>query len=362
MSDPNKPTISGENEEKVLDERVESLAIPLARDYAEKNYKKREDGTFEPAWRGVNGEKELRGKSPEDLIAEGWSEMAARDAVIDIANQPYNEFSEYWKEQNRGGAEYLIKLLDENGKEAILGLDLEDEETRAKFGTLIHENWISRNEWVKHPEYGNPELAKPFVELDPVEQQKDIDQLGVLQKWLEQQDDNPTETPSEAQETTNEQAEETPEEILETINALAERIATTTARIDAEIARVEEILAKIDATEQAPGETTLSNNNSSEDMPPTDENGTQEPIEEDDPVRKATEKTLYENLMKENDASIIMTSSGEWVIHIPNRPDEVVGNRSSEDIKNFEDEKPEIQDAVKKKILERLIRISYGGE
>ena len=27
----------GENQEKVLDPRVESLAIPLARDYAEKN-------------------------------------------------------------------------------------------------------------------------------------------------------------------------------------------------------------------------------------------------------------------------------------------------------------------------------------
>ena len=55
---------NGENMEKKLDPRVESLAIPLARDYAEKNYPKMEDGTFQPAWRGVNGEKSLKNKSP----------------------------------------------------------------------------------------------------------------------------------------------------------------------------------------------------------------------------------------------------------------------------------------------------------
>ena len=86
MSGESLTVNTGENQEKILDPRVESLAIPLARDYAEKNYPKREDGTFEPAWRGVNGEKELKNKSPEDLMAEGYSELAARGAVIDIAN------------------------------------------------------------------------------------------------------------------------------------------------------------------------------------------------------------------------------------------------------------------------------------
>ena len=79
MSGESLTTNVGENQEKILDPRVESLAIPLARDYAEKNYPKREDGTFEPAWRGVNGEKALRDKSPEDLMAEGYSELAAHE-------------------------------------------------------------------------------------------------------------------------------------------------------------------------------------------------------------------------------------------------------------------------------------------
>ncbi len=184
MSGETLSTDTGENKEKVLDPRVESLAIPLARDYAEKNYSKREDGTFEPAWRGVNGEKALKNKSPEDLIAEGYSDLAAHEAVIDIANQPYNEYSEYWKEQNRGGAEFLIGLMDERGADTLSSLDLEDEKVRAEYGDLIHENWISRNEWVKDPNYGDPKLACSFADLDPKEQQKDIDQLGVLQEWI----------------------------------------------------------------------------------------------------------------------------------------------------------------------------------
>ncbi|MBQ3353002.1 hypothetical protein IJG89_01460 [Candidatus Saccharibacteria bacterium] len=176
-------TDTGENQEKGLDPRVESLAIPLARDYAEKYYPKREDGAFEPAWRGVNGEKALKNKSPEDLMAEGYSELAAHEAVIDIANQPYNEYSEYWKEQNRGGAEFLIGLMDERGADVISGLDLEDEKVRAEYGDLIHKNWLERNDWITE---SDPK-SKPFAELDPEEQQKDIDQLGVLQKWIAEQ-------------------------------------------------------------------------------------------------------------------------------------------------------------------------------
>lgn len=114
-------------------------------------------------------------------------EAEARVAVIDIANQPYNEYSEYWKQQNRGGAEFLVGLIDEKGADTISGLNLEDTKTRVEYGDLIHENWLSRNEWAKDPKYGDPELAKPFSELSPTEQQKDIDQLAVTQKWLQNQ-------------------------------------------------------------------------------------------------------------------------------------------------------------------------------
>ena len=120
-------------------------------------------------------------------MAEGYSELAAHKSVIDIANESYENFPDYWKEQNRGGAEYLIGLMDERGADSLLGLNLDDEETRNEYGSLIHENWISRNEWVNDPNYGDPKLACSFSELSPEEQQKDIDQLGVLQKWISEQ-------------------------------------------------------------------------------------------------------------------------------------------------------------------------------
>ncbi len=169
--------------------RVESLAIPLARDYAEKNYQRLEDGTFEPAWRGrESNNKELRGKSPQQLVQEEeFTSEDAEAAVIDIANTPYDEYSEYWKAQNRGGAEFLIALLDGRGEEVIMSLDLSDPAVRQEFGDLIHNNWIERNLWVRDPDYGNPLLACSFSELSPEEQQKDIDQLAVLQEWLRSQ-------------------------------------------------------------------------------------------------------------------------------------------------------------------------------
>lgn len=184
-SNSESTTETEQSSEVERDPRVESLAIPLARDYAEKNYKKREDGTFEPAWRGVNGEKQYKGKSPEQIAEEeGITVEEARSRVIDIANQPYNEYSEYWKDQNRGGAEFLIGLLDEKGAEAIAEADLSDNETREEYGNRIHDNWLKRNSWAKDPNYGDPVLAQSYNNLPANEQQKDIDQLAVLQTWL----------------------------------------------------------------------------------------------------------------------------------------------------------------------------------
>ena len=171
--------------EKPLDPRVESLAAPLARDYAEKNYAKLPDGTLKPAWRGANGEEDYRNKSPEEIAAKQNIPLEqARALVVDLANQPYNEYSEYWKEQNRGGAEFLIGLVDERGADALSALSLEDEKVRSEYGNLIHDNWLSRNEWVKNPDYGDPTLAQPFDQLPAAERQKDIDRLRVLQEWL----------------------------------------------------------------------------------------------------------------------------------------------------------------------------------
>ena len=44
--------------------------------------------------------------------------------------------------------------MDERGADTLSALDLQDEKVRAEYGDLIHENRISRNEWVKDPNYG----------------------------------------------------------------------------------------------------------------------------------------------------------------------------------------------------------------
>lgn len=129
---------------------------------------------------------ESEGYPPEAALA------LAQSMVVDIANTPYDQFSEYWKEQNRGGAEFLIRLVDEVGADNIRGLDLSDPEVQEQYGTLIHANWLERNQWVLDPEYGNSVLAQSYADLPADEQQKDIDQMRVLQGWLESQQ-NPEE-------------------------------------------------------------------------------------------------------------------------------------------------------------------------
>ena len=176
------------NHEAELDPRVESLAALLAHDYAEKNYRRLEDGTLEPAWRGKHKEPGYKNKSPEQLMDEfQMSEEEARAAVVDIANQPYSEFSEDWKESNRTAAEFLMKLADERGADTIAKLDLTDDSVRAEYGDLIHNEWLRNNSWVMDEVSGDPVLSKPFSELPPAEQQKDIDQLALLIQWIKEQ-------------------------------------------------------------------------------------------------------------------------------------------------------------------------------
>ena len=111
------PTQTAEEEqtqEQIYARRVDSLAIPLARDYAKKNYEEIGDGVFKPCWRGNNGEKEFRDKSPKMLVDEGYfgTEEEAREHLTDLANDSFDQYSEHWKEANRGAARFLIDMTD----------------------------------------------------------------------------------------------------------------------------------------------------------------------------------------------------------------------------------------------------------
>ena len=42
---------------------------------------------------------------------------------------------------------------------------------------VVHEKWLERNSWVLDPNYGNPDLAKPYAELSEEEKEKDRAQV-----------------------------------------------------------------------------------------------------------------------------------------------------------------------------------------
>ena len=55
------------------------------------------------------------------------------------------------------------------------GFTLDEVEQMA---AVIHDEWLKRNDWVFHPEYGDPKLAVPYEQLSKEEQDKDKAQLG----------------------------------------------------------------------------------------------------------------------------------------------------------------------------------------
>lgn len=92
----------------------------------------------------------------------------------------FNELSSDWKYENLEAGKVVAKLVGNK-------TELSDEE-RDKMATIIHEEWLKRNDWVFDKEYGNPAQAVPFANLSEEEKNKDRDQLkfGIdLNKKLE---------------------------------------------------------------------------------------------------------------------------------------------------------------------------------
>ncbi len=124
-----------------------------------------------------DGSYEERVKPTKDV---DWSEEHDGVTEVDIANTTFEELPDDWKEENLEAGKVVVDILVKNNGE----IDLSDPDQRSKVGSQIHDAWISRNEWVKDPESGNPELAKPFDELPAEEQQKDIQQLEMAMEMF----------------------------------------------------------------------------------------------------------------------------------------------------------------------------------
>lgn len=134
------------------------------------------DGTYEPRWKKV---KDIEFVKNLDLENMPSNVRITNDVVeIDIANSTYDMLSEDWKAENKAAAEVVATIFE---KEETIGRKM----TRDEVGTIIHNEWLKRNDWVYNPEYGNPALTVPFAELPADEQAKDIDQYKIGQKVAE---------------------------------------------------------------------------------------------------------------------------------------------------------------------------------
>jgi len=88
----------------------------------------------------------------------------------DIANTAFTDLDPQWQAENKAAAEFVvpavIQALGDNTSISISQTtDLADQ---------VHQAWISRNDWVNHPEHGNPEMAAPYSELSEKLQYEDL--------------------------------------------------------------------------------------------------------------------------------------------------------------------------------------------
>lgn len=115
--------------------------------------RRQEDGSYEP-----------RIKSTRD---ESWISAHGTDKV-DIANTPFSELPDDWKGENQAAAEVVVGVVFD----AIdSGQELDDEFIESA-SSVVHEEWVKRNE-----AWAPDELKKPFKELSEEEQEKDRSQV-----------------------------------------------------------------------------------------------------------------------------------------------------------------------------------------
>ena len=120
--------------------------------------RKKEDGTFEP-----------RMKKTKD---EAWIAAHGTEEV-DIANCTFAELPTDWQGENLEAAKVAVNLV--YGK--VMTNQEITEDMLQEMSSVVHDEWIKRNDWVLSPDYGVPVLAKPYAELPEEEQVKDTNQL-----------------------------------------------------------------------------------------------------------------------------------------------------------------------------------------
>lgn len=118
----------------------------------------KEDGTYEP-----------RMKKSKDVE---WTQKHWTDDV-DIANTSFADLPSNWKYENLEAAKVAIELVFDKVIEWEEITDTMIEE----MASIVHDEWLSRNDWVFDKEYWNPVLAVKYQQLPEDEKEKDRAQV-----------------------------------------------------------------------------------------------------------------------------------------------------------------------------------------
>lgn len=138
----------------------EALSYSMGADLHEawRETRKKENGTYEP-----------RMKKSKD---EKWNKEHGTDDV-DIANLTFEELPSNWQYENLEAARVAIAQVFDK----VIGGGEISEEMIETMSSEVHEAWLKRNDWVYDKEYGNPDQAKPYVDLSEEEKAKDRVQI-----------------------------------------------------------------------------------------------------------------------------------------------------------------------------------------
>ncbi len=121
--------------------------------------RKLEDGTFEP-----------RLKKTKD---QAYIDAHDGNNEVDIANLSFEELPADWQFENLEAAKVAINQV----YDVVMGNAPITREQIEEMSSVVHDEWLKRNDWVFNPDYGNPDQAKPYSELSPEEQAKDRVQI-----------------------------------------------------------------------------------------------------------------------------------------------------------------------------------------
>lgn len=146
-----------------------ALSYSLASDLHEawRLTRRKEDGTYEP-----------RIKKSTD---EEWNIKHGTDEV-DIANCKFEELPSNWQYENLSAAKVAIDLVYDK---TLAGENIKAAE-KEQMASVVHDEWLKRNDWVFDSEYGDSNLAVSYENLSEDEKLKDKIQLDNAQEKVEE--------------------------------------------------------------------------------------------------------------------------------------------------------------------------------